>query len=340
MLVTQIRTSESEREAPIDDGVLSALRLIGVALDECRTVRVKNRGLVVLDDEPATTQEVEPAYEQQSQRPAAGARQRAARRKGSPRRQGAAPGSRSPGAGSRLGSLTSAYERQLRDVGEAYPGSKFLPDEDGLWLFAPSALLEGLERRAIFLIALPDTPEVEPRGWAFWEEQDKLRWIGPKHTNLFDGSVCAYANANDNMWFPGDDLRTLLDIYSVWAVRHLHLEIFGQWAGRQYALLDKDGRPDPYYRLTQIEPDELCTCSSGKRYRHCCRPGDLGLGFVAAKTDFERRHGGRGLGDRKPPQEVVIFLSGSASVPKMIETHEFLRHFREKQRNCRTKNED
>ncbi|WP_150125015.1 SEC-C metal-binding domain-containing protein [Tsuneonella mangrovi] len=330
--MTQIRTSDSEREALIDEGVLSALRLIGVALDERRIVRVKNQGLVVLDTEPATTQEVDPIDEQQSQRPAAGTRQRTARRKGPPRRQGATSGSRSSGAGSRLGSLVSRYERQLGDVEEAYPGSKLLPDEDGLWLFAPSLILEGLGRRAIFLIALPDDPKVEPRGWAFWEERGELRWIGPKHTNLFDGSVCAYANAKDHMWYPGDDLRALLDLYSVWAVRHLHLELLGQWAGRQYALLDQNGRPDPYYRLTQIDPKELCTCSSGRRYGQCCMPSDLRVGILAAKVYFERRHGGRGIGERKPPKGVVAFLNGEGPAPSLIECHEPLRALRAKAR--------
>jgi hypothetical protein len=141
------------------------------------------------------------------------------------------------------------------------------------WLLARSLVLGGIGREAIFLIALPDEREAEPRGWAAWQTPKATRWIGPRHTNLFDGSVCAYANAMDNAWWPGDDLRTLLDIYSLWALWHLHLETFGRWAGRQYALLLPDGRPDPYYRLVEFNVDELCSCGiDGAKYGQCCRP--------------------------------------------------------------------
>lgn len=320
MLVTQIRTSDSKREAIVDDEVLSVLRLIGAALDERRTVRVIDGGIVVLKEEPATTEEVEIDYGQRSRRPAAGSRQRTAGRERTP------GGSRPPRKGSRVRSLVSGYERQLEDVEKAYPGAKLYRDEHGLWLFAPSLILEGIGRRAIFLMALPDTPEVEPRGWALWQEDGDLRWIGPRHTNFFDGSVCAFSSAKDSIWQPGDDLLTLLDIYSVWALRHLHLEIFGRWAGRQHALLDQRGEPDPYYRMIEFQPDELCSCQSGNRYGQCCRSRDLRHNLLTAKAAFERRHGGRSIRDRKPPSSVVKFAAGNGPIPAIAEAHEILRY--------------
>lgn len=324
VLVTQIRTFDSKRKAPLDDQVLSVLRQIGAALDERRTVLVRNGGLVTLDSEPAITEEVDLDYGQQSRRPTAGSRQGPSRRKGSPR------GSRPPGTRSRVGGLVADYEAQLADVEEAYPGSKLLPDKNGLWLFAPSLILKGLGRRAIFLIAFPNTPKVEPRGWAFWEEDGGLRWIGPKHTNFFDGSVCAYSNAKDGIWYPGDDVRNLLDIYSVWVVRHLHLEMLGRWAGRQYTLPSPRGVLDPYYRLTQFQPDELCSCPSGQAYGQCCRPGDLRTDLIAAKRLFERMNSGKSIGDRRPPPEVVAYLEGGGPLPKLIDHHEFFHDHRSK----------
>lgn len=329
VLVTQIRTSDSKREAPDDDGVMSVLRLIGAALDERRTVRVIDGGVVVLDEEPATTEEVEVDYGQESRRPAARSRQGTPRRKRSPERQGAS------GSRPRVRSLVSGYERQIGDVEKAYPGAKLYRDEHGLWLSAPSLILEGCGRRAIFLIALPDTPDVEPRGWAFWEQGGRQWWIGPRHTNFFDGSVCAFSSAKESIWSPGGDLCALLDIYSVWALRHLHLEFVGRWAGRQHALLDHRGLPDPYYRLVEFELDELCSCQSGKVYGQCCRPSDLACDFPAAMRVFERRHTGRGIRDRGPPKTVVSFVGGMNEPPPIIETHELLReHFlAEKRKN-------
>lgn len=207
----------------------------------------------------------------------------------------------------------------------AYPGATLTPDEHGVWLSARSQLLAGLGREAIFLIALPDTPEVEPRGWGFWQQGGEIEWIGDRHTNFFDGSVCAYSSTNDRAWSVGGDLRTLLDLYSVWALRHLHLAVIGRWAGRQYALLDADGRPLPYYRLVEFKDDELCSCDSGVRYGACCKPRDLAHNLLAAMRRFQALHQGRGIHDRRPPEHIIRCICDGDDLPRIYNVHEPLR---------------
>jgi hypothetical protein len=189
--------------------------------------------------------------------------------------------------------------------------------------------LDGLAREAIFLIALPDTAEVAPRGWAFWEQDGTIEWIGPRHTNFPDGSVCAYHPKLDNAWMSGGDLRALLDIFSVWALRHLHLVVFDRWAGRQHAMPDDAGRSDPYYRLLQFNPGELCSCGSDRRYKECCRPGDLKLPLLSIKAAFERRNLGRSIRDRAPPPEIIASVTNGAKngPPAMLDLHHDLRAY-------------
>lgn len=314
--VTQTRTSDPGLKAQLSGDAVEVLRQIGVALDQRRTVRVANTG-VVLADTPLESDDGKVVdNEQRSRRPAAGSRQRPAGRKRTPDRP------RTAGPRPRIGGLVASYEAQIANVSAAYPGAKLHRDPQGLWLFAESRILEDLQRRANFLIALPDTPQIEPRGWAFWREEEDVTWIGPRHTNFHDGSVCAFSSAKDDIWRPGADLRTLLDIYSVWALRHLHLEHVGRWPGRQYGLLDHLGLPDPYYRLIEFHLDELCSCGSNERYGNCCRAQDLKHDLSSIKVAFERRNGGRSIRERKPPESVVSFLQMNKTWPSILSVHQ------------------
>jgi hypothetical protein len=323
VLMTQIRTSAGKMEVLLSGDARAELQRIGEGLDARQPVRVKDGGIVILDPEPTSTavQEKKDEQRQGTRGPAAGSRQGPTGRKGSPRR------SRPAGARPWLRSLSAAYQQQLEDVQGAYPGATLAPDEHGVWLSARSQLLAGLGREAIFLIAFPDTPEVEPRGWAFWSQRGQIEWIGDRHTNFFDGSVCAYSSANDQAWAPGGDLRTLLDLYSVWALRHLHLAVIRRWAGRQYALLDPAGRPFPYYRLVEFNDGELCSCDSGARYGRCCKPQDLTHDFLTAKRQFEALNQGRGIRDRRPPDPVMRCIRDGAALPSIYDVHEPLRFY-------------
>lgn len=300
------------------------LQRIGDGLDNHCAVRVKNRGIVVLDDtspnEPV--QETENEQQRKPQRSAARQGQRPARRKGSSRRP------RPPRAQARIVDLSDGYLEQQKQVADAYPGSSLTPDRHGVWLTAESEILTELDRSALFVIALPSTDQIEPRGWAFWKSDADVTWIGRRHTNMVDGSVCAFHMKLDGAWQPGGDLRTLLDLYSVWALRHAHLEIFERWPGRQYAMPDEAGRCDPYYRLIELRENELCSCGSDRRYGSCCRPHDLSLDFLAIKAQFDRRCGGARLLDRAPPSSIISAIEQwpAITLPPISEAHLLLKH--------------
>jgi len=205
-------------------------------------------------------------------------------------------------------------------LAEAYPTLQRIPDDDGSWLLARSSILSGLAREATFLVALPYRSGPGPRAWGFWTTPDASWWIGPRHCNFQDGSICAFA-PDDGAWFEGGDLRTLIDLYSVWALRHLHLEIFGRWPGRQYGLLGADPRVNAYYRQIECKDDELCGCGSDtRRYSDCCKPADLQWDPIEQMQRF-LHHVQGGFTSRRPPQPVVDFIECRNAPPKIADVH-------------------
>lgn len=180
-----------------------------------------------------------------------------------------------------------------------------------MWLLVESAILDGIDRSATFLVAIPFGSGLHPRAWGYWSSSDGPRRIGPRHTNFPDGSICAYV-PESGAWKEGGRLDALLDLYSVWALRQLHLEEFSRWPGRQFS-------SHPFYSLAEFKPDELCGCDTyepPRRYGECCRPAHLSHNLLALKTDFERKMGVR-LGDRVPPQSVIDYVEGRGTLPSV-----------------------
>lgn len=320
--VTQTRTFPIPGEDTLATDIRAVLQRIGTALDQHRPLRVRIDGLIAVDEEPLTaTRAQETGDEGQGTRgPAARPRERAARRQGAARR------SRPSGAASRIGGnvLRDRYEGQVRRLAEAYPTLQTFPDEDGTWLFARSSIISGLTREATFLVALPYRSGPGPRAWGFWTAAAQPpMWIGPRHTNFGDGSVCAFS-PNEGAWSEGGDLQTLFDLYSVWALRHLHLEVLGRWPGKQYGLVGADARVQAYYRQVECKDDELCGCGSEtRRYADCCKASDLRWDFVESATLFLHHvHGG--FCTRQPPNSVVHFIKGQSAIPKMADVHQQL----------------
>ncbi len=295
------------------------LQQLGTALNAHRLLRVHTHGLIALDQEsPNTTTAQEKGYERQTKRGSA-----TRSWEGSARRQRTPRGSRSAGAASRIRGnvLRAAYEGQVTSLAEAYPTLQTFPDDDGLWLLARSSIIPGLAREAIFLVALPYSPGLGPRAWAFWAAADAdPKWIGPRHTNFQDGSICAFS-PNDGAWAEGGDLRTLLDLYSVWTLRHLYLDCFGRWPGKQYGLFGVDPRVAAFYRRIECEDDELCGCGSEtRRYANCCKPADLQLDFGQSAALFLDQIEG-GFASRVPPPAVVAFMEGLSGIPPIADVH-------------------
>lgn len=230
--------------------------------------------------------------------------------------QGAAGGPRAArGSGAAAASapvaradLREHYEEELLGgLQDAYPGTRHWLKDDGLWLIAESSLLPGLSFKANFVVAIPfDGPCA--RSWGYWGgAASGFSWIGPRHTNYPDGSICAFDNA-DHAWHIGKPIISLLDLYSSWAVRHLYLQAFGRWPGYQSVQV-------PYERVLELREDEYCGCENfGRRYAECCRERDLALHLVNAAINFDKRSGG---GHRTPPVEISKFVLDQSSPPQM-----------------------
>lgn len=183
-----------------------------------------------------------------------------------------------------------------------------------MWLRVDSAVLNGIDRTVTFLVAVPFRLDQFPRAWGFWNLANGPRWIGPRHTNFTDGSVCAFV-PQSGTWRPGDPLDDLLDLYTVWALRQLHLEVFGRWPGGQFS-------PHPYYSLIEFNEGEFCGCEAQEPLRHyvdCCRPQHTKRSLLDLKVEFERTMGCR-LTDRNPPKHVIDYMAGRADLRSVGDT--------------------
>ena len=294
------------------DEVVEQLRFIGKELTRQAGIEVWRGGIVRPSESGAFSQSMGRGNSNGSERPRGSA---AGSRKGTARRKGTAGGSGTTRSAAPVfvGSPREAYERQLTAVCAEYPGSQVWPQDRGLWLLAPSAVLEGLDRRALFLLAIPY--EFEGRtasAWGFWDWNDpsSAKWIGPRHTNYPLGSICAYHLGDKVSWRDGGSLVTLLDFYSEWALRQLHLEYFGRWPGSQIA-------SSTYERMVETHCDELCGCGSvDKTYAECHQAADLARDRVGLALSFmQRTNGGR----RDPPVEVLEFLRGRRGPPEVMQ---------------------
>lgn len=201
-------------------------------------------------------------------------------------------------------SIRTRYENELDSVETAYPGTRIWHDEDGMWLLSESSIVQGLDRAAIFLVAF-SWAHAGAKGWGFWRGRiGSVRWIGPRHTNFPDGSICAFHPA-DGTWVFGDPIVALLDLYTVWALRHLHLELFNHWPGPQAVF-------HPYERRLELHASERCGCGSGRTYRDCCASQDAARRIVPDAVSFAIQFAG---GRREPPARLAQFALDLAQPP-------------------------
>jgi hypothetical protein len=287
----------------MDSQVREKLARIGASLDRRGAVRVRNGGFVVLNEQTVQSNQSTEISNGKA------ARRSAARPwPGPTRRQGAPDGPWTPGATTPVvgADLETRYEAELGVVCEQYPGAQFTRHEHGGWLLTNSGLLPGLSEHAIILTGISFAGRVV-RSWAFWGHPIAYPvWIGPRHTNFPDGSICSYEPA-DGSWQFGRALVSLLDLHTVWAVRHLYLREFGRWPGGQSIHF-------PGERILEMRPDEQCSCAdTEKLYRDCCMPRDLLSDRIAHCLDFHRQTGGF----RQPPLEVVDFVRLNRGLPDL-----------------------
>jgi hypothetical protein len=189
---------------------------------------------------------------------------------------------------------------------EQYPDAQLARQDDGIWLLTKSRLLPDLRQHAIFLTGI-SFPGRNVRSWAFWGDPIAFpEWIGPRHTNFPDGSACAF-EPQDGTWKFGDPLVQLLDLYTLWAVRHLYLTQFGRWPGYQSVHF-------PGERILELRADEHCGCANGaKLYGMCCMPLDRARNQIAERLSFFRQTGGR----RQPPESVLDYVRFQKAPPDL-----------------------
>ena len=279
------------------------LKKIGIQLDDSIFPLVKNGGVVapINPAKPLTIM----SEASSNDKPERQNRPKPRQRKGTTRRQGKARarGKTSAAAPVISPSIQEKYMGEFRKLKEAYPGIQVWEQKDGMWLLCQSALLPDALHSAVFICAIPFDPTKRVRSWGFW---NGIAWIGPRHTNMPDGSICAF-EPSDGTWLPGDSIVKLLDLYTLWSVRHLHLLVFNRWPGAQVA-------HHAYERLIEIKEDELCGCGSlDKKYGECCKTRDLRRNRIADATKFIFDGGA----DRKPPKSVMRFLKEQDNPPSL-----------------------
>jgi hypothetical protein len=299
--------THTESQGQRTGAAYEAIRTIGLGLDRQEFPRVADGGLVLPTQPVAVHLEVgkEKCDVEPKGGPATGSGQGAARRKG--KAGGSWPSGPAPSIVRR--SSAADYEEDLAKLKVAYPKSQVFVANDGIWLVAHSAVVQGLDREAVFVAAIPFDIRKTTQGWAFWSRGCLAfaQWIGPRHTNFPCGSICAF-DPRDNVWTTGDSAILLLDLYSVWAVRHLHLEYFCRWPGSQTARW-------AYERRLECREDELCGCGSiEKTYAECCLPKDVQSDPIRDAVSFLWETCG---GERSPPAEILQFLR-EQSVPPPI----------------------
>lgn len=296
----------------LHDDVVGQLRRIGEQLTRQVEVEVCRDGVVRPSETGAFTQPMgrgDINGSERTRRSAAGSWKGAAGRKGTAGGSGKARPASPDVVGS---SPRPPYDRQLTEVCDEYTGSQYWLQDRGLWLLVPSTILRGLDRRALFLVAIPyDFDIATVAAWGFWDRNDggEARWIGPRHTNYPTGSICAFHLGDESPWRNGGSLVTLLDLYSEWALRHLYLEQFHRWPGSQIS-------SSTYERMVETHPEELCGCgSTDKMYSECHQPADLACNRVAIAMSFMKRTNG---GRRDPPIELFDVLSGKREPPPVV----------------------
>lgn len=284
------------------------LKKLGKQLDADIFPRVKNGGIVTPSDtaDSTFTWAKEITNERQgTRRPATEPWPGTARRQWETIRCWASGAAASPISAA----IKTQYESELTAVCEAYPGTRVWQQDEGLWLLTESALLPGLHQKVIFLTGIPFSNIRTVRGWGFWVGgiMRHPAWIGPRHTNLPDGSICSF-ETSDGTWELGQSIVNLLDIYTLWALRQLHLQIFHRWPGRQVAHYI-------FERLAEIKPTELCGCGSSKQYSDCCLESDLNNDLLLKAMDFHMIGGFK----RRPPDAVTIFIQQPAQPPLLAD---------------------
>lgn len=215
-----------------------------------------------------------------------------------------APGSKSTG---RPGPKQAEQDWcRMGDLRVAYPQVNVVEQADGVWLEVTTLPFGKLGPQAKFFVASESWQFGRFKAWGFWITSRDHWWIGPRHTNPPDGSVCAFPG-DDRSW-RGDGLRGLTDALAIWAGKHAFLSLFGWWPGPQRDL-------GSWYRRMEFKANEWCGCGRSSIYGECCQPRDLETPIEQAISEFFKLTSYGSL-TRSPPDQILDFgLYQKGSLP-------------------------
>jgi hypothetical protein len=265
---------------------------IGATLDAGRACGVCERGFVWPTAEPEAEIKVGVLEEVRENGAEQGAGQAGSRGSPARPRQGAAA---SCPTESTTAGAASSLVRQLEVSSELNPGKDAESQlvealrisypqfavrnaAAGSWITGQLRPIIDLPVTVTMATLIPVLPDQSIQAWAWWPHGI---WIGPRHTNFADGSICAFEQT-DRTWERGGNLTTLLDLQAVWIARHIYLRVYDRWPGQQRL-------HTPYERLTEHRPGEFCGCGSDRRYELCCNKQDLEIGIVRARVDAKNK---------------------------------------------------
>jgi hypothetical protein len=287
---------------------LANVRAVGLALHEGRGIGANKFGEIVILNHDEIEKEID-----NDRRPEKGTRGSATgSRERSQGTQAPADSTRSLG-----GRRRARYQAEVRELRWQYPGTYFRIDDSGLWIVVPAFPLGTSGPQLIQITAVPDDPNIRILTWAFWISDDRCAWVGHRHTNYPDGSVCAFP-PDGGAWKDGDPLVRYVDRICEWSARHIFCWLDGYWPGPQDAICR-------YYRVGEGRAQELCFCHSGKTYFECCRPLDLLQSCASDRELFKSNCNGLDIGEQRPPKQLYEYAIGSRQkLPKMRKVHIWL----------------
>lgn len=296
----------------MEQAVKNRIQVIGQDLDRCIFPDVLDGGTLVPGARPV-------AQIPGKERAHHGQQSRKADPSSAPRAPGTSAASGNPGASgdaAPFARTTTEMEVKIESLKRSYPGTRSYPQAHGIWLQIPCAVLPDLGYDARIILAINSSLQ-QVSAWGFWVASNvAIRWIGDRHTNYCDGSICAF-DGRDDTWRFGESLVKLVDIYATWIFRHLHLEVCGYWPGPQSA----ERRLE---RMSELKPNEHCGCDAPRgTYEQCCMPADLATEATPGHPDqaktYERLMYGLERITRKPPAPVikmVLCAKGKPDAPE------------------------
>lgn len=281
---------------------LAQIDNVGAALFAGRPLQVGHRGLV----------SIRPIVEVASEKGLKNDEGQRAHRSAARTWQGRQGSRGSPDPDSALiGFVRARYRAQVSELNSHYPGVRAWDETNGTWLAVRAVTLGLGGPQALFVVSIPKDLGVRISSWGFWEIGDQAVWIGHRHTNFPDGSICAFP-PDSHFWRDGDALVSYVDLLSEWCFRQLFYAIHNVWPGPH------EGRWR-YYRLATTRPGECCSrCKALTLYEECCRDRDLAESRNSDKADFLADTDGVEIGDQRPHHRILEFASGKRARPPRI----------------------